>query len=76
MKKTVRDAICDLGIELCKMADRSTEQAKIHALSALDEINVDDRRAALEHRAMAGAYMVAVKRVDELRFAIERGDFQ
>ena len=56
------------------MADRSTEEAKTHALNALDG-NESARQSALECRNFAAAYMLATKRVDDLRIAIERGEF-
>lgn len=61
-------------MELCRCVDRANAQAKEHALKAIDG-DQKELIAAKEHRAMATAYECAMKRVDELRFAIERGDF-
>lgn len=74
MKKPIRDAMVDLGLRISRMADGSTAQAKEYALDALDG-DAKAQNKALEYRAAAKAYMNAVKAVDDLRVAIERGDF-
>lgn len=61
-------------MELCRRADRVTEQAKSHALKSIDG-DQSELLAAKECRAAADSYIAASKCVDELRFAIERGDF-
>lgn len=73
MKPTIRDGVAALSMEICRMADRSTEEAKTHALNALDG-DPKAIAAAKECRAFATAYMLAVKRIDDFRVAIERGD--
>lgn len=71
--KPIHDALCDLSLSLCKMADSSTAHAKDHALTALD----GDKNAELQARAgkaKSEAYMLACEKVDDLRRAVERGD--
>lgn len=74
MKKPIRDGIAELGIELCRCADRVTSEAKEHAFKALDG---DEKAAtaARECKAMAAAYMIATEKVDDLRRALERNEF-
>jgi hypothetical protein len=74
MKKTIRDGVANLGMSICRMADGATAQAKEYALDALDG-DAKAQSKALEYRAQSKAYMSAVKAIDELRIAIERGDF-
>lgn len=74
MKKTIRDGVADLGMSICRMADGATAQAKEYALDALGG-DTKAQGKALEYRAAAKAYTNAVKTIDELRIAIERGDF-
>lgn len=74
MKKPIRDAVADLGMQFCKLADNATRVAKEYALDALDG-DAAARDKALLYRNTAAAYMDAVAKVDELRLAIERGDF-
>ena len=73
MKKTIRDALSDLEISLCKMADLATGNAKSSALKSLD----GDTAAELEARklkAKADAYMLACEKVEDLRRAVESGE--
>lgn len=71
--KPIRDALCDLSLSLCKMADSCTAHAKDHALAALD----GDKNAEIQARAgtaKAGAYMLACEKVDDLRRQLEAGN--
>ena len=73
--KTIRDALADKSMELCRAAERSTERAKTAALEALDGDQESDRLAR-ESRAMASAFMEASKMLDDLRVKVEQGEFQ
>jgi hypothetical protein len=75
MSKTIKDAVADVGMELCRCVDRANMMAKEHAFKALDGDQTEAAKAR-EYRAQASAYETAMKQVDGLRFAIERGDFK
>lgn len=75
MSNSIKDAVADVAMRLSRSVDRVTAQAKEHAFKALDG-DPSEMLGAKECRAMASAYENAMKIVDELRFAIDRGDFK